>query len=196
MMELIQSFVWRRFIIGLPTNALNKIFMRLHEDIDYKNYLRSIQFSLLTKKGNQRFPRNQEVVNALIEKDMYGIKPKNRIYFLERLENHKNKEMVVVDGNSNITIEHIFPQNPEAKWKIELGENQYTFIKENHLNTIANLTLSGNNGKLGNKIFISKKEMNVDGKEQGYKYSRLWLNRYLSTIDKWSKDEIEKRFIL
>ena len=96
--------------------------------------------------------------------------------------------------NSDISIEHIFPQNPEPKWKIELGDEEYSFFKENHLNTIANLTLSGNNGKLGNKYFTTKKEMNVDGKEQGYKYSRLWLNRYLAQIDKWGNNEIEKRF--
>lgn len=193
-LELIQAFTWRRFIIGLPTNALNKIFMRLYEDIDSQNYLTSIQLALLKKKGSQRFPRNKEVVNTLREKDMYGIKPKNRVYFLERLENHKNNELVKIDGNSDITIEHIFPQNPEPKWKIELGEEEYNFIKENYLNTIANLTLSGNNGKLGNKRFLSKKEMNVDGEEQGYKYSRLWLNSYLTQIDKWGKNEIEKRF--
>lgn len=193
-LELIQAFTWRRFIIGLPTNALNKIFMRLYEDIDSQNYLTSIQLALLKKKGSQRFPRNKEVVNTLREKDMYGIKPKNRVYFLERLENHRNKELVKIDGNSDITIEHIFPQNPEPKWKIELGEEEYNFIKENYLNTIANLTLSGNNGKLGNKKFLSKKEMNVDGEEQGYKYSRLWLNSYLTQIDKWGKNEIEKRF--
>lgn len=193
-LELIQSFTWRRFVIGLPTNALNKIFMRLYEDVDVENYLSSIQITLLKKKGIQRLPRDKEVVNTLKEKDMYGIKPKNRVYFLERLENHENKELVKIEGNSEITIEHIFPQNPDPKWKIELGEEEYNFIKENYLNTISNLTLSGNNGKLGNKIFLSKRDMNDAGKEQGYKYSRLWLNRYLSEIHKWGLPEIEKRF--
>ena len=168
--------------------------MRLYEDVDSQNYLASIKIALLKKKGSQRFPRNKEVINTLKEKDMYGIKPKNRIYFMERLENHENKELVTIEGNNDITIEHIFPQNPDPKWKFELGEEEYNFIKDNYLNTISNLTLSGNNGKLGNKVFLSKKEMNVDGKEQGYKYSRLWLNRYLLEIDKWGKQEIEKRF--
>ena len=36
--------------------------------------------------------------------------------------------------------------------------------------------------------------MNIDGNEQGYKYSRLWLNRFLTQIDKWEREEIEKRF--
>jgi len=193
-LELIQSFTWRRFIIGLPTNALNKIFMRLYEDVEQENYLQSIQKSLLKKKGTQRFPRDIEVINSLKEKDVYGIKSKNRVYFLERLENYQNNEFVTINGNSDITIEHIFPQNPDPKWKIELGEKEYNLIKEMHLNTISNLTLSGNNGKLGNKTFLEKKNMNIDGKEQGYKYSRLWLNRFLSEIDNWNIENIEKRF--
>ena len=193
-LDLIQSFTWRRFVIGLPTNALNKIFMRLYEDVEIDNYLSSIQKSLLKKKGTQRFPRDTEVVNSLKEKDVYGIKSKNRVYFLERLENFQNKEFVSINGNESITIEHIFPQNPDPKWKIELGDEQYKFIKETYLNTIANLTLSGNNGKLGNKTFLEKKEMNIDGKEQGYKYSRLWLNRFLANEEKWDKKIIEKRF--
>lgn len=194
-LNLVQSYTWRRFILGLPTNALNKIFMGLyyHKDFKKEDYLSSIQKILLKLSRVQRFPRNAEVINALKEKDVYNIKPKNRIYLLERLENFNNIEHVVIEGNSDITIEHIFPQNPDPKWRIELGQEEYNFIKENYLNTIGNLTLSGNNGKLGNKPFVEKRDMNIDGKEQGYKFSRLWLNRDLKDKDKWNKEEIEKR---
>lgn len=194
-LNLVQSYTWRRFILGLPTNALNKIFMGLyyHKDFKKEDYLTSIQKILLKLSRVQRFPRNAEVINALKEKDVYNIKPKNRIYLLERLENFNNIEHVVIEGNSDITIEHIFPQNPDPKWKIELGQEEYNFIKENYLNTIGNLTLSGNNGKLGNKPFIEKRDMNIDDKEQGYKFSRLWLNRDLKEKEKWNKEEIEKR---
>jgi uncharacterized protein with ParB-like and HNH nuclease domain len=192
-LSLIQSFTFRRFMLGLPTNVLNKIFMGLYDKVDLNNYLYSIQKSLLMRTGIQRFPRNSETINALKEKDVYNIKPKNRTYLLERLENYQNNEQVVIEGNSEITIEHIFPQNPDAKWKIELGAEEYNFIKENYLNTIGNLTLSGNNGKLGNKPFFEKREMNIDNREQGYKFSRLWLNRDLKEIKKWNKAEIEKR---
>jgi len=125
---------------------------------------------------------------------MYGIQTKNRTYLLEKLENFENREPVKVEGNPDITVEHIFPQNPDPKWKIILGEEQYNLIKEKYLNTVANLTLSGNNGKLSNKYFTEKRDMNIDGKEQGYKFSRLWLNKHLSTLEKWDVDEIEKRF--
>lgn len=192
-LSLVQSFTFRRFILGLPTNALNKIFMTLYDKVDQANYLVSIQKSLLQRTGVQRFPRNTETINALKEKDVYNIKPKNRTYLFERIENFQNAEPVIIEGNSDITIEHIFPQNPDPKWKIDIGADEYNFIKENYLNTIGNLTLSGNNGKLGNKPFAEKQVMNVEGKEQGYKYSRLWLNRDLKEITKWGKEEIEAR---
>ena len=167
--------------------------MGLYDKVEPKNYLFSIQKSLLQRTGVQRFPRNTETINALKEKDVYNIKPKNRTYLLERLENFQNNEPVAIEGNSDITIEHIFPQNPDPKWKIELGAVEYNLIKENYLNTIGNLTLSGNNGKLGNKPFLEKKVMNVDGKEQGYNFSRLCLNRDLKEKTKWDKSEIEER---
>ncbi|MGC9528200.1 MAG: DUF262 domain-containing protein [Limnospira sp.] len=193
-LELIQSFTWRRFIMGLSSNSLNKIFMRLYEDVNTQNYLYSLQLSLIQKKGSQRFPRDRELIDALERKNMYEIKAKNRMYFLDRLENYQNNEPVKIEDNEDITVEHIFPQNPVQQWKNELGEMEFNTINNNYLNTIANLTLSGNNGKLGNKTFIEKRDMNVDGKEQGYKYSRLWLNRYLSEIDRWGIKEIETRF--
>ena len=191
-LDLVQTFTWRRFILGLPTNALNKIFMSLYDKVEPTNYLYSIQKSLLQRTGVQRFPKNAEVIDALKVKDVYNIKSKNRTYFLERLENFENKEPVMIDGNTDITIEHIFPQNPDPKWKIALGTDDYNFIKENYINTIGNLTLSGNNGKLGNKSFIDKRDL----ADAGYKDSRLWLNKYLSILDKWDKAEIERRFDL
>ena len=36
--------------------------------------------------------------------------------------------------------------------------------------------------------------MNIDEKEQGYKYSRLWLNRYLSEINVQGIKQVEERY--
>ena len=189
---LIQTFTWRRFILGLQTNALNKIFMNLYDKVKPDNYLYSIQSSLLQRSSKQRFPGDVEFLEALKVKDVYNIKSKNRTYLLERLENYDNSEPVLIDDNSDITIEHIFPQNPDPKWKIDIGIEDYNYIKENYLNTLANLTFSGNNEKLSNKPFLEKKNL----KDFGYKDSRLWLNKYLSSIEKWDRREIEKRFSL
>jgi len=187
-LELIQTFACRRFIVELPTNALNKIFMTLYDKVDVNDYLGSIQKWLITRSGTQRLPKDTEVLDKLKVKDVYNIKPKNRVYLLERLENFENTERVIID--ENITIEHIFPQNPDSKWKTNLSNEEYKFIYDTYLNSIGNLTLSGNNGKLGNKTFIEKRDL----ENAGYKASRLWLNKYLASIDCWNKATIEKRF--
>lgn len=181
-LQIVQSFTWRRFIANVPTNALNKIFMTLYNEIDKAGYIESLKSALVKKKGTQRWPNNTEIKNHLFEKDIYNIQGKNKSYFFELLENHNNREYVSTD-NENITIEHIFPQSPVAEWADLLDTDEYKLMKDKYLHTMGNLTLSGNNGALGNKSFIAKKTMNVDDKEQGYIYSSLWLNRYLREID-------------
>jgi uncharacterized protein with ParB-like and HNH nuclease domain len=191
-LKLIQSYAWRRFIVGLPTNALNKIFMSLYSEVDTEEYYDSIAKVLLKKKGSAKFPTNEDLKTALKDKDLYNTQPKNRNYLFEMLENYNNREYVNTN-NELITIEHIFPRNPNDDWSSSLSSDEYFLFKEKHLNTIGNLTLSGNNGALSNKSFLDKKEMNKDGNEQGYNYSRLWLNTYLKTLDNWDVSKYEER---
>jgi hypothetical protein len=191
-LKLIQSYAWRRFVVGLPTNALNKIFMSLYAEVDTEEYYDSIAKVLLKKKGSAKFPTNEDLKTALKDKDLYNTQPKNRNYLFEMLENYNNKEFVDT-SNEQITIEHIFPRNPNTDWSTDLSSDDYFSFKEKHLNTIGNLTLSGNNGALSNKSFLHKKEMNKEGNEQGYNYSRLWLNTYLKSIDVWTTSEYDER---
>lgn len=192
-LKLIQSYTWRRFIVNLPTGALNKIFMVLYADVDIDDYYDSLAIALMKKKGNAKFPTNQDLRVALKDKDLYNTKSKNRNYLFELLENHNNREYVDT-SNSQITIEHIFPQNPGEKWRIEMQAEEFSKFKDEKLNTIANLTLSGNNGSLSNASFAEKKGMNREGGEQGYRYSRLWLNVYLKEIEEWNLENYDKRF--
>lgn len=192
-LKLIQSFTWRRFIVGLPTAALNKIFMTLYSEIDHEDYFESLCIALLKKKGSGKFPNDQELRSALHDKDLYNTQSKNRSYFFELLENYNNREYVNT-ASELITIEHIFPRNPDNKWLNDLSTDEYNTFKEFKLNTIANLTLSGNNGALSNLAFINKRDMNTDGKEQGYAFSRLWLNDYLKKQDYWNLEKYNERF--
>lgn len=192
-LRLIQSYTWRRFIQDLPTSTINKIFLNLYSDININNYYESLEKALIKKKNRQRFPNNGEIEVTLAVKDVYNTKSKNTVYLLELLENFNNREYVSID-NPDITIEHIYPQNPDAKWYDMLEENSIKEMEDKYLHTISNLTLSGNNGSLGNKIFAEKKTLNKDNKQQGYIYSRLWLNQYLKEIDEWNLDTIEKRY--
>ena len=192
-LEFVQTYVCRRFIVDLPTNALNKIFMILYRQIDQNNYENSLYYYIMSRSGKVRMPSDAEIRMFLADKDLYNAKSKMKLYILERLENHNNKEKVSIIDNRDITIEHIFPQTPDPKWEQILSEKDYTDFKEIYLDTIGNLTFSGNNGSLGNKIFIEKKNMNKDGKEQGYAFSRLWLNRFLADIDEWTIENYKKR---
>lgn len=186
-LRLIQSFAWRRFIIGLPSNSLNKIFLNLYKEIDKRDYLGSLKKALANKKGSQRFPKDGEVIAILKEKDIYNIQTRNRMYFLDLLENFNNNEPVLSD---ELSVEHIFPQKPDSKWFSDLGEEQYNLMKDKYLNTIANLTLTGYNSPLGNKPFTEKRDL----PEKGYRASRLLLNQSLRDLTKWDVEELEKRF--
>ena len=189
-LKLVQSFVTRRFIVGLPTNALNKIFMRLYDDIRQDDYLPSLERSLVRMKGTQRFPDDKETKKALREKDIYNIKSSNRLYLLDRIENHKNREPVSFE---HLTTEHIFPQNPNKEWKQELSEEDYELMSDAYLHQLGNLTLSGNNGSLGNVSFLRKRDMNYRKGEQGYAFSNLWLNGYLKVLDHWDVEAFKSR---
>lgn len=192
-LKLIQSYTWRRFIVNSPTNALNKIFMSLYSEIDTEEYYDSIEKALLKKTGGAKFPTNDEIKMALKDRDLYNTQPKNRNYLFEMLENFNNKEYVNT-SNEQITIEHIFPKNPDGSWNSDLPVEEFQLFKEKHLNTIGNLTLSGNNGALSNKSFLAKKTMNNSGNEQGYLFSNLWLNTYLKSIDGWNISNYEERY--
>ena len=194
-LRLIQSYTWRRFIVGLPTNALNKIFMTLYTDVDKSNYLKSIEKALIKKRSSQRFPNNLEIEASLKDKDLYNTQAKNRLYYFEQMEHFRNPERVDL-SSADITIEHIFPQNPDVKWKTDISETDYKLLSEKYINTIANLTLSGNNGALGNKSYAEKRDMNKEEGRQGYAYSNLWMNEALKTKDVWNIAELEERFKL
>lgn len=194
-LKLIQSYTWRRFVVNLPTAVLNKMFMTLYNEVNRADYRASIEKALVRKKGTLKFPTNEEVSVALLERDIYNAQAKNRTYFLELLENHENREFVSTD-NPYITVEHIFPQNPDESWYSELPEEEFKEFSEKYLNTIANLTLSGNNGSLSNRSFEEKKNMDKDGRQQGYKFSRLWLNQFLKEIDEWNLERFKERYQL
>ena len=108
----------------------------------------------------------------------------------ERLENYNNAEKVDIEGlvaSNDLTIEHILPQTLNRIWKNALGSN-FEEIHKKYVHTIGNLTLTGYNSTLSNKSFVEKRDM-----KNGFKESRLKLNKYLSSIDKWNEEELLNR---
>ncbi len=184
-LKLVESYVFRRAICGLPTNSMNKTFATLSREIDRDSYLESVERAFYQKDAYRRFPDDEEFRREFVVKDIYNFR--SRSYLLRKLENYKrSKELVETD---NYTIEHILPQNPKLsiEWQTQLGEN-WKEIQAKYLHTIGNLTLTGYNAEYSDRPFQEKRDM-----EQGFKVSPLFLNQGLASLQQWTEKEIEER---
>jgi predicted transport protein len=183
-LRLIESYVFRRAICGVPTNSLNKTFSTLYKKIDRENYLESLKAIIVLQDSYRRIPDDEEFKKELQIKDIYHFR--NRNYILKKLENYDRKEFVDVES---YTIEHIMPQNPDLseQWKQDLGE-KWKEIQKTYLHTIGNLTLTGYNSELSDKPFKEKRDM-----KGGFRDSPIRMNRGLAQLESWNETEIKKR---
>ena len=90
--QITESYLFRRTICDLPTNALNKIFLMLHREIirfdgSSSEYVNKFIYALLSKNERGRFPRNAEFIEAFSTRQIYQMNGKNKIYIFERIEN-------------------------------------------------------------------------------------------------------------
>lgn len=184
MMRLIESYVFRRSICGIPTNSLNKTFATLNKEIDKNNYLESFMVALQIKDSYRRFPTDDEFMRLLVAKDIYGTRTDQ--YLFRKLESFGRKELV---NFGDYSVEHIMPQNDDLSddWKKELGE-KWVEIHKRYLHTIGNLTLTGYNSELSDCSFLEKRNM-----KGGFGDSPLRLNRDLAKLEHWNEAEIQKR---
>ena len=184
-LKLIESYVFRRAICGIPTNSMNKTFATYSKELDKTKYLETFRANFAVKDSYRRFPNDNEFMRELIAKEnLYA----SRIckYWLRKLENHNRKEKISVD---DYTIEHIMPQNENLtdEWKKDLGD-KWQEIHSRYLHSLGNLTLTGYNPELSDRPFLEKRDI-----EGGFKSSPLRLNEGLWLLDRWNEDEIKKR---
>lgn len=183
-LKLLESYVFRRLICGIPPNSLNKTFATFSREIDKDNYLESVQAAFLLKDSYRRFPKDDEFWEGFAIRDVYNLKSRN--YLLGKLENHERKEKVNIES---YTIEHVMPQNENLspEWRRELGKD-WEKVHAEYLHTIGNLTLTGYNPELSDRPFKEKRDM-----EGGFRDSPIRLNHSLANVEYWNKDEINRR---
>lgn len=190
-----ESYLFRRAICDLPTNALNKIFLLLHREIirfdgDESHYVEKFKYALLSKRERTRFPSDEEFAECMSTRNIYGMNPKNKLYLFERLENSETSETKDVWGHldrGEYSIEHIMPQHLTAAWIVSLGNN-YEAIHTNWLHRLANLTLTAYNSRYSNSPFAEKRDM-----PHGFKDSGLRINQWVGRKEQWGLPELEER---
>lgn len=194
-LSCIETYIFRRLMCGLPTNALNKIFRNLHSTVlksknENNRYSDIMVYYLESRKLSSAFPKDEEFIQGFVTKNVYSMRGKNKEYIFERLENGSSKEKNDVVKNIEdgiLTIEHIMPQTLSPSWKQALGED-YERIQEQWLHTISNLTLTGYNSNYSNRPFEDKKNM-----ENGFCDSGIRLNRFIAQCSKWTEEELQER---
>ncbi|WP_066389501.1 DUF262 and DUF1524 domain-containing protein [Helicobacter himalayensis] len=184
-LKLIESYVLRRSVCGISTNAMNKFFASFAKNINKERYLESVKEYFAIQGSNAIFPNDTKFYEALISKEnFYKFNKKN--YFFDKLENLDRKEKVSINAYS---FEHIMPQSIDnsREWQKELGQD-WQEIHEKYLHTLGNLTLTGYNSEYSNAPF--KKKQNMKG---GFKQSPLRLNQGLKNIESWNEESIKQR---
>lgn len=183
-LRLVESYVFRRAIVGIPTNSMNKTFANLSRSIKKDRYLESVKVAFRMLDSYRRFPDDEEFMFEFVLKDVYNFR--NRSYLLRKLENHNRKEPVNIE---EWTIEHIMPQNENLsnEWREMLGEN-WQEVQSRYLHTIGNLTLTGYNPELSDRPFYVKRDM-----EGGFRDSPIRLNKGLRELELWNEQSIEAR---
>lgn len=195
--SVIESYIARRIICGLPTSALNKIFVGMGAEIkrymdkNSATFVDALKYSILSKTGKSRFPNDHDFAEKFVVYELYNAKPNTRKYFFERLENYNNRERIAVEeqiDNTELTIEHIMPQSLTAEWKESLGDNwELTYAK--YIDTVGNLTLTAYNSDYSNLSFAKKKSL----PDKGFLYSKLSLNSFIKTCEAWTEKQIKER---
>jgi predicted transport protein len=183
-LDLIESYIFRRSVCRVPTNALSKIFAALGGEVDPETYSESVLAALLLRRYNQRFPRDDEFMAMLISEDVYNSRANH--YLLSRIENADRKEPVRTE---DYTIEHIMPQNDDLsrEWREALGAD-WVRVQRTYLHTLGNLTLTGYNSEYGDRPFAEKRDMGG-----GFTDSPLALNKDLGKAEEWNEATMRAR---
>jgi uncharacterized protein with ParB-like and HNH nuclease domain len=180
-LDLLEAFLIRRYVCGVPTNALSRIFVGLYSQaVSNGPLLEGVKRALADKN----FPRDKQFREQFVTRQLYGSSDRRdkAKLILDQLEaSFEHKEPIDMGV---LTIEHVMPQTPNDWWKEQLGED-WASTHEYWLHTVGNLTLTGYNPDLSNSDFPKKKAI--------LSKSHVELNRYFGDVETWDADAIARR---
>ena len=192
---ILDSYLFRRFICGVPTQSLNRIFATLYPEIhrvrgEGDRFSDALTYSLRRRTTSGRFPTDDEFKESFATRNLYTIKGENRSYLFECLENNWSNDthdIAKALESQTISIEHIMPQTLTTAWRHDLGADAEE-IHSTWCSRIGNLTVTGYNSSYSNSPFADKKK-----RDNGFDASPYRLNALLKSSDVWTVTQLEER---
>ncbi|ALX87954.1 DUF262 domain-containing protein [Lacticaseibacillus paracasei] len=195
-LRVLLAYLARRLFIGVPTTGLNLLFAALDRQVEHYvdqakvDYVEGLKLVLTqVVKENKRFPTDQSLKDALVEKDYYHMSSMSLWFILDELNNASGEEQDLFDAaqSGKYSIEHIMPRVVNSSWQKALGTD-WRLVHNVWLNRLANLTLTGFNGQMSNRPYIEKRDM-----ADGYRKSGIKLNQWVAQFDKWDEATLQER---
>ncbi|ANH42519.1 rloF [Helicobacter pylori] len=179
-LQILISYFVRRSVCGDSTGVLNRVLYSLYRQLEnvsadaFKRYLgKSV--------GQAAFPNDDKIKAAFLVRNAYAANQVCKFILLE-IEKLSNAEPPKEEG---LEVEHFYPKTPTQEWRDRVGD--YFTFEQDYLNNFGNLTLSGQNQRLGNKSYEAKIEL----MEQ---HSSLHLNDYfINNTHSWGIEEVKAR---
>ncbi|GAA7838477.1 DUF262 domain-containing protein [Helicobacter pylori] len=180
-LQILISYFVRRSVCGDSTAVLNKILYSLHGQLGENVSADALKRYLGKSVGQAAFPNDDKIKAAFAVRNAYLANQACKFILLE-IEKLSNAEP---PKEENLEVEHFYPKTPTQEWRDMVGD--YFTFEQDYLNNFGNLTLSGQNQKLGNKPYEAKIEL----MEQ---HSSLHLNDYfINNTHSWGIEEVKAR---
>ncbi|WP_324713922.1 DUF262 domain-containing protein [Helicobacter pylori] len=180
-LQILISYFVRRSVCGDSTAILNKILYSLRRQLGENVSADALKRYLGKSIGQMAFPNDDKIKAAFAVRNAYSANQVCKFILLE-IEKLSNAEP---PKEENLEVEHFYPKTPTQEWRDMVGD--YFTFEQDYLNNFGNLTLSGQNQKLGNKPYEAK----IALMEQ---YSSLHLNDYfINNTHSWGIEEVKAR---
>ncbi|MFT2746396.1 DUF262 domain-containing protein [Helicobacter pylori] len=180
-LQILISYFVRRSVCGDSTGVLNKVLYSLHRQLGENVSADALKRYLGKSVGQMAFPNDDKIKVAFAVRNAYSTNQVCKFILLE-IEKLSNAEP---PKEENLEVEHFYPKTPTQEWRDMVGD--YFTFEQDYLNNFGNLTLSGQNQKLGNKPYETKIEL----MEQ---HSSLHLNDYfINNTHSWGIEEVKAR---
>ncbi|RVZ90186.1 DUF262 domain-containing protein [Helicobacter pylori] len=179
-LQILISYFVRRSVCGDSTPTLTRVLYSLYGQLENVS-ADALKRYLGKSVGQTAFPNDDKIKAAFAVRNAYAANQVCKFILLE-IEKLNNAEP---PKEENLEVEHFYPKTPTQEWRDRVGD--YFTFEQDYLNNFGNLTLSGQNQRLGNKSYEAKIALMEE-------YSSLHLNDYfINNTHSWGIEEVKAR---